>query len=588
MLVQKEGKMKALKEPENDDLNLLRQLLGQNRFKELLKTCTLMLEKFPKSSKLLNIKGIAHHGLAEFDKAINCYENALIANPSYGEAYNNMGNTFKIKGNIDRAIESFKKAIVLKPEFAEAYNNMGVTYQASGENSLAILQFQKAINIKIDFVDAYINKGNAFRVVGDLNSSIKQFQKVLEIAPNSADAFFSMGLTLRDQGFFEEAIINFKNAITIKPEHFEAYNFMGNALKSVGRTERAISIFEKALCIKEDFFEIHRHLAYSKKYDGSEAQIETLLKLRERPGLSNEDQININFTLAKIYDDLKKYEKSFLFLVEGNRLRKNQLRYNINDDIELFNSLKARFKDHNLKEMVLDNAYDTNKVTPIFIMGMPRSGTTLIEQIISSHSKVYGAGELNFLSKSVELNDLVNVDFTDHSLTEFRNYYFEQLKTLETNQMFITDKMPLNFRWCGFILKAIPEAKIIHVTRDRMATCFSLFKSYFSSTGNRYAYELKDIADYYNLYQELMEFWSLNFPEKIYELNYDHLTEYPQKEIEDVIKFTGLKWEDQCLDYQKNVRPVMTLSKTQVREKIYQGSSQKWKNYEEFLGDIKS
>ena len=586
MLVQKVGKMKALKEPENDDLDLLRQLLVQNRFKDLFKTCTLMLEKFPKSSKLLNIQGIAHHGLAEFDKAINCYENALIANPSYGEAYNNMGNTFKVKGEIDRALESFKKAIVLKPEFAEAYNNMGVTYQAYGEYSLAISQFQKAINMKIDFVDAYINKGNALRVVGDLNSSIKEFQKVLEIAPNSADAFFSMGLTLRDQGFFEEAIINFKKAITIKPEHFEAYNFMGNALKSVGRTERAISIFEKALCIKEDFFEIHRHLAYSKKYDGSEAQIETLLKFLERSGLSNEDQININFALAKIYDDLEDFEKSFGFLVEGNRLRKNQLNYNINDDIDLFNSVKARFEAHNFKGIVLDIANDNRKATPIFIIGMPRSGTTLIEQIISSHSNVHGAGELNFLTKSIELNDMVNVDFTDHSLKEFRSYYFDQLKTLKSNQMFITDKMPLNFRWCGFILKGIPEAKIIHVSRDRMATCFSLFKSYFSSTGNRYAYGLKDIAAYYNLYQEWMEFWRQRFPDKIYELNYDCLTKNSQKEIKDVIKFTGLKWEDQCLDYHKNERPVMTLSKTQVREKIYQGSSQKWKNYKQFLSDI--
>ncbi len=580
--------MEALKEPEDDELNFLRILLGQGRFEDLAQSCTLMLKKFPNSSKLHNIQGIANHGLAEFDQAIICYEKALMANSNYGEAYNNMGNTFKIKGEISRAIENFKKAIALKPEFAEAYNNMGATYQASGEYTLAISLFQKAINRKNDFVDAYINKGNVLRDIGDLNSSIKDFLKALEIDPSSADAYFSIGLTLRDKGRFEEAIINFEKAIKIKPEYFEAYNFLGNALKSVGRTERAIFIFEKALSHKEDLFEIHRHLAYAKKYDGSEAQIQTLLKLKERFDLSNEDQININFTLAKIYDDLKKYEKSFLFLVEGNRLRKNQLRYNINDDIELFNSLKARFKDHNFKEILLDKAYDTNKVTPIFIIGMPRSGTTLIEQIISSHSKVYGAGELNFLSKSVELNDLVNVDFTDHSLTEFRNYYFDQLKTLETSQMFITDKMPLNFRWCGFILKAIPEAKIIHVTRDRMATCFSLFKSYFSSTGNRYAYELKDIADYYNLYQELMEFWSSNFPEKIYGLNYDHLTEYPQKEIEDVIKFTGLKWEDQCLDYQKNVRPVMTLSKTQVREKIYKGSSQKWKNYEEFLRDIKS
>ena len=145
--------------------------------------------------------------------------------------------------------------------------------------------------------------------------------------------------------------------------------------------------------------------------------------------------------------------------------------------------------------------------------------------------------------------------------------------------------MPLNFRWCGFILQAIPEAKIIHVSRDSMATCFSIFKSYFSSTGNRYAYDLEDIVSYYQLYLELMEFWRFKFPGKIYEINYESLTENQEKETRNLISFIGLNWEASCLNFHTNTRAVNTLSKTQVREKMYKGSSLNWKNYKSLLQD---
>ena len=577
--------MGVSKEPIDSEFFILLQFYGNSEFHELKTRCYSMLEQFPNSSKLYNILGGAHTGLEEYDDAMKCYSQALKIRPNYAEAYNNMGNAFKIKGELENAIKCFKKALVLKPNFPEVYNNMGASYQELENFPLAILQFETAIELKHDYIDAYINKGNALRIYGKTQASIQSFRSALKIDPNSAIAHFSLGLSLRDDMRFEEAISSFEVSINIKPNYFEAYNFMGNTLKSIGKTGKAVKVFEKVLAIKEDFFEVHRHLAFAKKFDGSEPQIQMLLDYSLHSNLSNIDLININFTLGKIFEDCKQFEKSYKFLLEGNRLRTKEIKYNIKEDVELFSSIKDRFQGTRKEANTLNKGYNSRKINPIFIIGMPRSGTTLIEQILCSHSNIYGAGELNFLGKSIERSKLVNVDFTKDSLWEFQEYYFEKLESLPFKENNVTDKMPLNFRWCGFILKAMPNAKIIHVKRDRMATCFSIFKSYFSSNGNRYAYDFEGIKAYYNLYFELMNFWKLNFPGKIYELDYEALTEMPEKEIRKLINFTGLKWEDSCLNFHQNVRPVMTLSKTQVREKIYKGSSQGWKNYKQYLDD---
>ncbi len=577
--------MDSNKEPTDDDLLSLMELLGENRLSDALNLVDGMIEKFPMSAKLLNIQGVINHKLNQFEAAINCYWQALKIKSDYAGAYNNMGNTFKVKGDFDQSIESFKMAILLDPNFAEAHNNMGACLQDKGDYSSAIDQFQKAIDIKQGYLEAYINKGNALRASGSLADSIECFKNVLMIEPNYADAYYFMGMSFREKSDVIESINCFKEVIKLTPNYFGAYNYLGNALKSIGQTEEAIKVFEKVLELKHDYYEVHRHLAVARKHLGSEKQIQTLLDLRSIPDLKNRDLADINFALGKIYDDLKIYDEAFFFLTEGNQSRKNELKYDIEEDKYLFKKIKERFKGTYEKEFKTDEMTDLIKAKPLFIVGMPRSGTTLIEQIISSHSKVYGAGELNFLGKGVENNGLVDLQMSQDLLFKLRSFYFQSLKNLRFEGDFITDKMPLNFRWCGFILQAIPEAKIIHVTRDSMATCFSIFKSYFSSTGNRYAYDLEDIVSYYQLYLDLMEFWRFKFPGKIYELNYESLTENQEKETRNLISFIGLNWEESCLNFHTNTRAVNTLSKTQVREKMYKGSSLNWKNYQSVLQD---
>jgi len=217
---------------------------------------------------------------------------------------------------------------------------------------------------------------------------------------------------------------------------------------------------------------------------------------------------------------------------------------------------------------------------------MPRSGTTLVEQIVSAHSLVYGCGELNFIREGVEKTQLLRTGLKPDLLNELRQYYLDKIEKFRLSERYISDKMPLNFRWIGYIKLALPEAKIIEVTRDPAATCFSIFKSHFASSGNEYAYNLEEITHYYHEYDQLMKFWHQQFPQEIIKISYDELVNEPQKQTKLLLKRLGFELEENCFDIQSNKRPVNTLSVMQVREKIYKDSSELWKKYQGHVDDM--
>ena len=214
---------------------------------------------------------------------------------------------------------------------------------------------------------------------------------------------------------------------------------------------------------------------------------------------------------------------------------------------------------------------------------MPRSGTSLVHQIVSNHKQVYGAGELTKLNKFVTpyLKDSENKEITKSNLMSIRENYTNELLSLNVTESIIVDKMPLNFRYIGFILTAFPESKIIHMNRDPMAVCWSIYKYFFP--GNTYSYNQKDIAAYYCLYEDLMGFWKKKFPNKIYDLYYEELTINQKFETQELLKYCGLEWDENCLNFHNNTTAVKTTSAIQVKNKMYQGSSEAWKKYEAYL-----
>jgi Tfp pilus assembly protein PilF len=443
-------------------------------------------------------------------------------------------------------------------------------------------RFQKAVAFQSNFTDAYYNLGNALRELGQLMASVKSYEKAIAIKPDYAGAHNNLGVSLHDLGQLDAAVKSYEQAIAIKPDYADAYNNLGGAFHDLGQIDAAVKSYEKAIAVNPDYADAYNNLSYLKKYTQDDPQIAQMQSLLSKNDLSQLDRINLCLALAKVNESLGNQDEFFKFLHEGNRLRKEELNYSLDKDQNLFSRVKKIFSS------TLSLSYEPSTIQPVFIVGMPRSGTTLVEQIISSHHAVYGAGELTTLADLIEpiLNDCLAKDkykLSEKTFLSIRQQYTEALSRFNVPEDVITDKMHLNFRFIGFILSAFPEAKIVHLKRDARATCWSNYKVFFENNDNGYAHNLEDLAGFYGLYIDLMDFWHQTFPGKIYDLCYEDLTTNQEKETRKLLQYCELDWDENCLNFHTNKRAVKTASALQVTQKMYQGSSEAWKKHEAYL-----
>jgi tetratricopeptide (TPR) repeat protein len=568
-------------EPPQALLQALIKLYSQGHYQQALDQAAQILFQFPRSFNLHNIQGASNSGLHQFDAAIESYKKAIKIKPKDADTYNNMGITLNHNGEIDAAIESFKQAIKINPKYADAYLNMGIILKDKGELDAAIKSFKQAININPKDASVYLNMGITLKDKGELDAAIKSFKEALKINPNYSELYLNIGVAHRDKGEIEAAIDSYKRAIEIKPDFSDAYLNLGNVLQEKGDFESAVESYNQAVNIKPSNVEAHRILSTIKKYKYRDKQYVQMESLHADPNIADENLCSLCFGLAKATEDLGAIGESFKYLQQGNTLRKKILGYSITHNEKLFGDIKHAHSTITLNSIQVIKK--STEPTPIFILGMPRSGTSLVEQIISSHSKVNGGGELKFASQFGYNIALGETKADKKSLTTFRDRYLSALRKISNDSPFVTDKMPHNFRFVGLIHATFPDAKIIHVKRDAAATCWSSFKHYFTTKGLGYSNNLDDLVKYYGLYESLMSFWNEQLPGRIYNVNYDELTINQEEETRRLIQKLGLDWEDACLSPESNKRTVKTASLLQVRQKVYVDSSQQWRIFEKFL-----
>ena len=364
-----------------------------------------------------------------------------------------------------------------------------------------------------------------------------------------------MGNSLSEKGDLEAAIENYKQALKIKPDYVQAYNNIGIALKDKGDLEAAIESYKQALKIKPDYAEVYRNLSNIHRYKEHDEYFLKMQSLCQSSSVSDEQRCHLNFALSKASEDLNEVSQSFNYLKIGNELRKKILSYDIKKDIELFSQLKKSYPS-----IALQSVVESGDLKPIFILGMPRSGTTLVEQIVSSHSEVTGAGELSYVSRFGDPIARGAIKPNTKMILDFRQRYLEALKKRSDGRSIVTDKMPQNFLYVGLIFSAFPDAKVIHVNRDPAATCWSNYKHYFIDKELGYCYDLDDTVTYFGLYIDLMQFWLGHYGDRIYNLNYDNLTINQDDETRKLIEYLELEWENDCLSPQHNKRSVRTVS----------------------------
>jgi len=444
--------------------------------------------------------------------------------------------------------------------------------------------YRYILKINPKYIDAQNNLAILLKQLNRFEEAEEHFRNIIYMKPDYFLAHNNLGNTLKELNKFEEAVVSYKKAINLKPNYLIAHFNLGILYKELGNFKVSIECFNKAILIKPDYVEAFRSLSSIKKFKKNDIAILNMEKLYSSNLLDIDQSCILDFALGKAYEDIKEYNKSFGHYSTGNSKRKKLLNYNFNQDIVLFKRLRNIVSD--TKNTFNYNFTSLEDFRPIFILGMPRSGTTLVEQIISSHSEVEGAGELNDIS--IFGKDIITgkIAINSENFIKFRDYYIHKLKKLSKKKLYFTDKMPLNFRYIGLILTIFPNAKIIHVERNISATCWGNFKQYFINNDLNYSYDLKDILKYYRLYQDLMIFWKKLFGDKIYDLNYENLTENQKQETVKIIDYLNLSWDENCLSPEKNKRIISTSSNTQIRNKIYKGSSLNWKNFEPYLGDL--
>lgn len=522
--------------------------------------------------------------LGDFGEAIKQIKDLNNLYPNQPLLFNLIGACYKEIGQLEGAAKMFRNAVELQPSYFEAYFNLGVVLQDMEQNDEAIDSYKKAINIKPNYPDAHNNLGNILLGLGHLDAAIESLEWAIAYKHDFAEAYNNLGNAFNDYGKSEDAIQNYQKAIFYKPNYEKAIFNLALLYKDLGNKKDFIKNIEKVLSLNPNWGHAHYHLSRVKKYTNNDPQIEQIKLALKNKNVSSIDLIGLNFALSKVYEDLEEYSEQFRFLDEANSLRKKELNYSIEKDIKLFSRIKETFSSIPVPlNLSLSKKYS---IRPIFILGMPRSGTSLVHQILDSHKEVSGLGELNHLNKFVvpllkSFDKEVNNCFSEDALLSLRRNYLESLPISGIDEKVVVDKMPINFRYIGFILSSFPEAKIIHMTRNPMAICWSIYKYEFR--GNAYSFNQDDIAAYYNLYSDLMDFWHRLFPGKIYDVCYEDLTINQEEQTKKILEYCELNWDLNCLNFHKNNTAVKTTSSMQVRNKMYQGSSEAWKKYETYL-----
>jgi tetratricopeptide (TPR) repeat protein len=557
----------------------------------------------------------------------DCLERAAALSPGAADIHSNLGNTLKKLGELTLARQRYERALELDPDYAVAHSNIAATLNELGELQRARAHAERALAIAPDLIDAYINaaavethagrpeqalrhldgahalspdnarvlvaRADALRLLDRLTDALRDSERALALDPASGDACNAHALILQALGRYDEALAEFDRAASLVPRPAMAIANKGVLLMEIGQADDALAAFDRALSLQPDLASAWYNRADCKRFASADPDIAAMSALlKSTRAQSYDDRLRLHFALGKAWLDIGDVERAFAHLDEGNRMKRATLAYDADASEQWLAAVAAQFPPASFERR---RGGGEPSQTPIFVIGMPRSGTTLVEQILASHPRVHGAGELAHLPRSIDhviaSNGLrrypqaVGVLQPEH-LTQIGRAYLDKTAGLSPNATRIVDKLPGNFAYAGLIPLILPGARIIRCRRDAMDVCLSCYSKLFAGE-HEYSYDLAELGRFHRAYEGLTQHWRRTLPAESYlEIDYESVVDDLDGEARRLIQFCGLPWDDACLNFHATRRPVRTASMNQVRQPIFRSSVGRWRAYRAHLGPL--
>ncbi len=621
--------------------------------------CKRAIEKSPNDVNMLGLLGAVLISMRRLEDARNVLEKTVSLAPTFAKVHEDLGYVLLELGQHEDATKALKKAVYLDPSLEFAHLNLGKALAAQGLGKEADAAFEVSFELaperkmlalaaehhtqgRLEEAEKLYRKVlsssprnvDAMRMLAVLAGAAKKFddaerllKRAIDLAPDYLAAVIDLGRLMKEQDRYEEAIKSFKRAIEINPEnpvsHYHlagtyapaALNYeavkeyqlalklapghpgallgLGNSLKTVGEQDAAIKAYEDCIEVKPDNGEIYWSLANLKTYEFGKEQMNDMEQRVDGGELSDQSKVNFLFALGKANDDRKDYARAWEFYERANQSQRMMVQYDPVQTETVNDAILGVFDKALLEEKCGMGDPDAS---PIFVLGLPRSGSTLLEQILASHSQVEGTSELPYIARvATSLNrnraDGINYPKAVRELGEIplkslgEDYIrFAGLHRSENTPFFI-DKMPNNFPNVGFINLILPNAKIIDARRHPLDACVGNYRQHFAR-GQTFTYDLADIGEYYLEYQRMMDHWHAVLPGKVLTVQYEEVVTDLEGQVARILEYCGLPWEDACVNFHETSRPVRTASSEQVRQPIYTKAINFWRNYEENLDEL--